>query len=492
MKAWASYIVVFLICAAGPGERAAYAQDQTASPAVAPFSVVQAPPDKAAGSQVVPLTVAAGVPIHVRLEKPLPIKLTGVPVTGRVVEPIYVFDHLVIPSGSELLGRVSKIDHLSRGQRALAIANGNFTPLRRAHVDFDTLAFKDGRRIPVRTSVTQGAPELIHLVAGGQGKKKGRVSQAVAQARAQAKTTEQQTLQEFKSPGKLDKVKAWLIAQLPYRPQKLPAGTSFTAELKKPLDLGSEEPTPKELAQLGGKIPSGSDVRVRLVTALSSATDHRGKAVEAVISQPVFSQDHHLILPEGTRLEGSVTEAVPARRMGRNGQLRFTFRQVQLAQGAPQKVEASLQSVDAASAAHMKLDAEGGAHAVTPKTKYIAPAIDVVLAMGSLDGLDPHNHKRIEEGLGPQGPDVAGGAVRGGAGFGLVGSVIGLLAHYRPVSACFAFYGAGWSVYTHVVARGNDVVFAKNTPMDIRFGTHDGVAPPGAPKTPATAKPSNL
>ena len=28
----------------------------------------------------------------------------------------------------------------------------------------------------------------------------------------------------------------------------------------------------------------------------------------------------------------------------------------------------------------MELDAEGGAHAVTPKTKYIVPAIDVLLA----------------------------------------------------------------------------------------------------------------
>ena len=52
-----------------------------------------------------------------------------------------------------------------------------------------------------------------------------------------------------------------------------------------------------------------------------------------------------------------------------------------------------------------------------------------------------------------------------------------LLAHSRPVSAGFAFYGAGWAVYSHFVARGVDVVFPKNTPMEIRFGTHDGSAP---------------
>ena len=59
--------------------------------------------------------------------------------------------------------------------------------------------------------------------------------------------------------------------------------------------------------------------------------------------------------------------------------------------------------------------------------------------------------------------------------------MITLLAHSRPVSAGFAFYGAGWAVYSHLVARGVDVVFPKNTPMEIRFGTHDGSgpAPPG-------------
>ncbi|HXJ96425.1 MAG TPA: hypothetical protein VMT20_26605 [Terriglobia bacterium] len=490
MKPRALYILFILVCAVGLGQGAAGAQDQTTSPAVAPFSI-EAPPEKPADLQVVPLTVPTGVPLHVILEKPLPIKHTGVPVAGRVVEPIYVFDHLVIPSGSELLGHVSKIDSPSRGKRALDIANGDFTPHHTAHVDFDTLVLKDGRRIPIQTAVTQGAPELVHLVAGGEGKKKGRVSQAVSQAEAQAKATEHQTVQELKSPGKLDHAEAWLIEQLPYHPEKLPAGTSFTAELKKPLDLGSEQSTPKELEQLGAKIPSGSNVHVRLVTALSSATDHQGKAVEAVVSQPVFSPDHHLILPEGTRLEGTVTQAVPARRLGRNGQLRFTFRQVELAHGVTERVEASLQSVNAATGAHMKLDSEGGAHAVTPKTKYIMPAIDVFLAATSLD-MDGEHHPGAGTPVAQPGADVAGGAVRGAAGLGLVGSVIGMLVHYRPVSAGFAFYGAGWAVYTHVVARGNDVVFAKNTPMDIRFGTHDGAASPGALKTPAPVKPSTL
>lgn len=71
---------------------------------------------------------------------------------------------------------------------------------------------------------------------------------------------------------------------------------------------------------------------------------------------------------------------------------------------------------------------------------------------------------------------MAGGFVRGGAALGLVGSVAGLLAHYRPVSAIFAFYGAGWPVYSHIVTRGTDVVFPQNTPMEIRFGNRESPA----------------
>jgi hypothetical protein len=452
--------------------------------------------DKPADAQPVTLTVQAGVPLHVALDKAVPIKHAGIPVEAHVIEPVYIFDHLVIPAGSRIQGRVEKVESASRKQRALAISDGNFTPLRTAHLAFDTLILQDGKRLPLRTQVSAGTPPVIHLTAGG-GKRKGRVGTAVDQARQQAKQQEQKAVEAVKAPGKVKRLKAVLVAQLPYHRLSLPVGTHFTAELQAPLELGSEDCPAEELEQLGSDIPPDSTVRVRLLTPLSSATDHRGSSVEAVVSEPVFSSDRHLILPEGARLEGSVTQAVPARRLGRNGQLRFRFQEIQLPQATPRKVEATLQGVEIAGGDHVEVDTEGGAHAVTPKTKYVAPAIDVLLATSSLDGLDPHNHRRIREGLGPQGPDVAGGAVRGGAGFGLVGTVIGLAAHYRPVSASFAFYGAARSVYSHVVARGTDVVFPKNTPMDIRFGTHSDSNPPNAKKKlfsfggPSWAKPDS-
>lgn len=436
--------------------------------------------DRPTPSGTIPLTVQSGVPLHLVLDKPVSIKRAGAPVEGHIIEPVYVFDHLVIPAGSKVQGRVTKVDPISRKQRAMAIANGDFTPLHKAHVDFDTLFLKDGGRLALRAAVFQGAPSVVHLTAGENKnkKKKGRVSEAVTQAKQEAKAREREAVQEVTAPGKMSRLKARLAAELPFHKQSIPAGTNFTAELRTPLEFGKEDPSPRQLEQVGTEIPPGSTVRIRLVTPLSSATNHKGFPVRAVVSEPVFSSDHHLILPEGARLQGSVTTVQPARRLGRNGQLRFMFREIELSPTrAPRKVEASLQGVDAAAGVHMKLDEEGGAHAVTPKTKYVMPAIDVLLATSSLDGLEGHHHDGIGAGV-ARGPDVAGGAIRGGAGLGLVGSLIGVAAHYRPVSAGFAFYGAGLSVYSHVLARGADVVFPKNTPMEIRFGTHESSASP--------------
>ena len=392
-----------------------------------------------------------------------------------MVENVYVFDHLVIPAGSRVMGQVTKVDSAPRKERALAIANGNFTPLRQAHVDFNTLVEADGKRIPLQTNVLQGAPSMVHLVAGGnEKKKKGRVASKVEEVHQQVLNQEEAAINNVTAPGKVQRLKAALSARLPYHRPSLPVGTNFTAELKTPLTFGTETPPAQQLEKMGGPIPPGSLVHVRLVSPLSSATDHRDTPVRAVVSQPLFSSDHTLILPEGARLNGIITEAVPARLFGRNGQLRFTFRQLELTPGATRKVEASLQAIDADSESHLQLDAEGGAHAVTPKTNYVMPAIDVFLAATSLD-LD--GERGIHGGATGQGADYGGAGIRGGASLGLAGAVITLLAHSRPVSAGFAFYGAGWAVYSHFVARGVDVVFPKNTPMEIRFGTHDGSAP---------------
>ena len=115
--------------------------------------------DLTRGPGLLPLTVPVGAPLHIVLTKKVPVKHAGVPVEGKVVENVYVFDHLVIPAGSRVMGQVTKVDSAPRKERALAIANGNFTPLRHAHVDFNTLVEADGKRIPLQTNVFAGCPQ---------------------------------------------------------------------------------------------------------------------------------------------------------------------------------------------------------------------------------------------------------------------------------------------------------------------------------------------
>ena len=58
---------------------------------------------------------------------------------------------------------------------------------------------------------------------------------------------------------------------------------------------------------------------------LTQHTRPEEQPVEAVVTRPVFSATHQLILPAGARLTGKVTFVKQARHFRRNGQLRFLF-----------------------------------------------------------------------------------------------------------------------------------------------------------------------
>jgi hypothetical protein len=44
----------------------------------------------------------------------------------------------------------------------------------------------------------------------------------------------------------------------------------------------------------------------------------------------------------------------------------------------------------------------------------------------------------------------------------------------RPVAAAIGFYGAGWSIYSNVVGRGQEVQFPAETAIEVRFGSRVG------------------
>ncbi|HEU4414703.1 MAG TPA: hypothetical protein VFT65_07955 [Candidatus Angelobacter sp.] len=419
---------------------------------------------KPAEGKTVELTVTRDTPLQIALDKEVRIKGAGQPIHGRLVQPVYAFDRLVVPAGSQVDGRIVSIAGVARKKRVLGILNADFTPSRKVDVEFNQLVLPDGKKIPFQATITPGSGQVMELVSTKADKKKKSVRDSTAdkidEAKQEARRQWQQAMKQIKEPGKLHRLERYAFSQLPARPQYIDAGTVYFAELKEPLDFGSEPLTPRMLESIGSTLPQGSLIHALLVTPLNSATTRKGSQVEAVLAQPLFDGDR-LILPEGSKLEGVVLQAQPARRLHHNGQLRIAFRQVIPPDGVPQKVVASLEGVQAGKDGNVKLDSEGGAEASTLKTRYLSTALSLALATAAF-----RQHDDADD-AGQSHPGVAGGA----DGFKLVGIALSYAVKSQSFGMAMGAYGASASVYKHFIARGQDVVFPKNTIMEIGIGS---------------------
>jgi len=97
-----------------------------------------------ASPQVIPLTVPTKTSLQVALEKEVRVRKVGQSVSARLVDPVYAFDQLVVPAGSEIRGEVTKIDPISGGRRTLAGLDADFTPAHKVEVTFTDPALPDG------------------------------------------------------------------------------------------------------------------------------------------------------------------------------------------------------------------------------------------------------------------------------------------------------------------------------------------------------------
>jgi type IV secretory pathway VirB10-like protein len=435
----------------------------------APVSSV---PSTSVPLQSVVLSVPAGTPLQVALDREIRVKQVGQPIHGRIVEPVYAFDHVVIPTGSEVSGQVTKIGEISRGQRTTAALNADFTPERDVEVNFDNLELADGRRFRLQSNVISGSGQVIRFVTAAEAKeKRNAVKDAASEKTKQAKEHARQewdnAMKQLKTPGRKRRLERYIEAQMPVHRQYIPAGTVYFAELTQPLDFGTELMTPQMAASIGGPLPPGSIVHARLITQLTSATTQKGEVVKAVITRPLLDDKDRLILPQGSWLEGTVRQIQPARRMKKNGQLRIAFEKLIPPDGIAEKVDATLEGVQSGKDANLKLDSEGGAEATTPKTRYLATAVSLSLAAVSSAGGDTDVDNGVAHVKANTGAQVAGGV----NGFKVVGLVLGLAVNSRALGFAMGMYGAGMSVYSGFLAKGHEVVFPKNTAMEIGIGT---------------------
>ena len=427
------------------------------------------------------LSVPEGTPLRIALDQRARIAHVGEPVHGKVVDPVYAFDEPVIPAGSTVNGRVTKIDSVPVKTRVLSYSSGNFTPFRKYEVTFDQLTLPGGQVLSIKTITAPGSSQVVHLVTNkgkeAEEKKKNAAARAGGDVKNEAKAEIHSGIEQIKSPNLLQRAKALIYAQSPVHRQFIEKGTRFNAALEEPLAFGEVSRAPAELAALGSAPEPDSLLHARLTAGVSSADATRGTTVNAMLTEPIFSAQHLLLLPANTRLVGEVQEAKSARKFHKNGELRIAFNRIELPSGVQQAMQGTLEGMQVDRSDHLALDEEGGARATNPKTRYLSTGFAIVMLAAA-------SHPDTEHGT----TDAAGDpSVQAGAGISgsrVAGSLISLAVHSQPVSLAFGALGASQSVYSNFLSRGKDVSLAQNTPLEIGFAPPHEEAKKSAPAKP--------
>jgi hypothetical protein len=445
------------------------------------------------------LVVPQGSTLRIALDQRIRISHPGDVVHGKVVETIYAFDQPVIPAGSIATGHVIKVDPVSGVRRTMSYANGDFSPFHKYGVTFDTVTLPDGRQLPVATSVSAGTSQVVHLSTSAEKQKSAaqRAADAGKGKIQEAKDQIHESWEQVTAPGKMDRLKRYIVAQSPYRHQYIEAGTRFNADLDNAISFGEIQRSSEDFTALASALPPNTTLKARLTGEVSSATATRGTRVEAVLTEPLYSQAHQLILPVNSRILGQVVQAKAASKFHHNGELRLIFERIEIpadaqraaSETAPKlvaqntandsrpelthrgnlRMTGNIEGVDVDRRDHMVLDEEGGARTTDSKTRYLSTGVAILLAAAA-------SHTDSEHGTVDNAGDPGVRTAAGGSGFRLVGALISLGAKSQPVSIALGVYGASSSVYTNFLSRGHEVIFPKDTPLEIGFGSPHAAA----------------
>jgi hypothetical protein len=404
--------------------------------------------------------VPAGVPLRVELDKSYPMKV-GTKIQGHLTEPVYLVDHIAVPADSKVYGMITGKHGVGRQARTAAMLNGDLTPLKNADVTFSALETPDGRRFDIETDATERTSKVVRMASNDEAPPRLSLGQRIAAA---FRWTKRETAAGFTAPHKWDTAKQSLFAQIPVHPQELWAGTQYDAELKQPLELaGQDVPAPVEVADLN-ELKLTGNIEARLVDPVDSNTATAGMPVEAVLTQPLFQDDSaseqqgadstthgKLLLPEGTHLIGSVVEAKPAGMFGHNGSLRFTFRKAELPAGDERVVHGRVIAAESVRSDRIQIDEEGQMKA-SGGNRFLAP-----ITLGALAAVsDSTGAGLMREAMTSNGLD-------------LVARVIGTASENAGLISGFGYYEIGKVVFDTWIARGHEVVFAKNTRLEIEL-----------------------
>jgi len=402
------------------------------------FSVLAASASLAAALDAQPsqntIVVGAGHDLRCRLEKGLRITKSGEPITAKLVEPVYAGTTIAIPEGSTVKGHVSSISSTPRHTGQLL--RGDFTRPRTANVTFDSLILPDGTALPIHTDSTIGVSDI-------------RTAQYLPKSqRPGIRQKMKDAAKPLSEPNKLQRLSQAAVTSLPYHPEYLSQGTIFDATL-----LDAVETLPSVDQAETHSPPDDGYLHVRLLTSMNSAMSAAGSPIEAVVPRPYYNRDHVLVYPPGTKLEGTVTKAVAAGWMKKNGGLLFSFHSAQTPDGTTTELFATVAGIQAAGGQRLTVGLEGDVKATTSTFSRLHAPISLIGPSRAVADttVDKTAWSRAGE---------------GNKGFGLLGA--GAAQASATTAIGFGYFGAAVNIYDAFLARGSNVELPVNTPVLLR------------------------
>lgn len=385
----------------------------------------------------------------------------GASISGHLTEPVYLVDHEIIPAGALVSGSIRSLHPGPKKDHIRRLLAADFTPPRVPEAVFDkitVLATATQAQHVIAIDATAEQTDASVLTLGTKRQKQSLKAQAVDYVK-QREGDARQTLKQHRFAEIVEK---WAVGQLPYHPEILWSNTRFNADLATPASLPDMPHAEVPTEDLHGRLPQGT-LNARLVSPLTSQTAKRGDPVEAIITRPLLSPDgSHLMVPEGTHLHGVVVQTKAARSFGRNGTLRFAFRNLDLPteDGTPRltEIHGRLSAAETAPEQHISLDEEGQAKAEDGPGKYAEPIVLGILAAAASP--DP-DHRGAADGFHPGSGTVASN------GFGLIARVVSLSTQNTQVLQGFAYYSLAKSLYFNFVATGHNATFAHDTEIQV-------------------------
>src|SRR5882762_9008577 len=402
------------------------------------------------------IVVGAGSDLRCRLEKGLRITRSGQPITAKLVEAVYAGERIAIPEGSTIKGHVSSIS--SAPGRAGQILRGDFTPPLTAHVTFDNVILPDGTAVQIRTDTTIGVSDVKMAQYLPKSQRPG-VRQKMKDA-----------AKPLREPNKMQRLRQAAITSLPYHPEYLDQGTIFDATL---LDA-IETPSPVDQAETHSVFDDGY-LHIRLLTALNSEMSADGSAIEAVVPRPYYNQEHVLLYPAGTKLEGTVTRAIAAGWMKKNGELLFSFHSAQTPDGTTTEMKATVAGIEAPGGQRLAVGQEGHVKATTSTFSRLRAPVSLIGPSRAVADTSVDKTAWARAG-------------QGSKGFGLLGA--GAAQASATTAIGFGYFGAAMNVYDAFFAKGSNVELPVNTPVFLRID--EKTSQSGGDQTPTVATSDNI